>query len=617
MANTKDFVVKNGIQAGANSSIAGSLAVGNTTVTGSISANTITAGNAVITGTLSTTGNTAITGNLTFNTATAGAWNGSVISGQYGGTGVNNSGKTITLGGNINTANSLMTSGNFAANLIFTAATNITFPTTGTLATIAGTETLTNKTLTSPTINAGALSGTFSGNPTFSGYVTTSDYITVNMPSSTNNDGLRIQSGTLASGNPGLIIKKQGATDFRIISWNGTANEGSLALTFPAGVSTSANLSVGGTLNVTGDLNITGTLSGTIANANNSTYLNGQEASYYSNASNISTGTLATARGGTGLTLFTSGGAVYASNTSALTTGTLPVTAGGTGVTTSTGTGSTVLSISPSFSGNTTFDSTTLAIDATNNRVGIGTIAPKSPLHVDVSGLSDLIDTVRISHNSSGNTFGPALVLQRDSASPANNDAIGYIAFRGNNGAGNASDYAWIQSYIRDTTALADDGELALAVKKNGAYAEIVNIANNGIAVTGNVVASGSMSISTGQIISGTYTPTLTGVTNIATSSAQLCNYMRVGDIVTVSGGISVNVTAAATNSEIGISLPIASAFTAFQHCGGVGSPTNATYSAENGSIYGDGTNDRATMSFKPSATGSRNYAIHFTYRII
>jgi len=48
-------------------------------------------------------------------------------------------------------------------------------------------------------------------------------------------------------------------------------------------------------------------------------------------------GTLPTANGGTNLTSFTSGGAVYATSTSALTTGTLPVTAGGTGVTTLSG----------------------------------------------------------------------------------------------------------------------------------------------------------------------------------------------------------------------------------------------------------------------------------------
>ena len=52
----------------------------------------------------------------------------------------------------------------------------------------------------------------------------------------------------------------------------------------------------------------------------------------------ISTGTwsattIATTKGGTGLTSFTANGAVYASSTSALTTGTLPVASGGTGVT--------------------------------------------------------------------------------------------------------------------------------------------------------------------------------------------------------------------------------------------------------------------------------------------
>jgi hypothetical protein len=43
--------------------------------------------------------------------------------------------------------------------------------------------------------------------------------------------------------------------------------------------------------------------------------------------------TIATTKGGTGLTSFTSGGAVYATSTSALTTGTLPVASGGTGQT--------------------------------------------------------------------------------------------------------------------------------------------------------------------------------------------------------------------------------------------------------------------------------------------
>jgi hypothetical protein len=75
----------------------------------------------------------------------------SPLTGASGGTGVANSGKTITLGGNFTT------SGAFGLTLTLTGATNITLPTTGTLATLAGAETLTNKTLTSPTLTSPVL----------------------------------------------------------------------------------------------------------------------------------------------------------------------------------------------------------------------------------------------------------------------------------------------------------------------------------------------------------------------------------------------------------------------------------------------------------------------------
>lgn len=64
-----------------------------------------------------------------------------VLLGANGGTGVANSGKTITLGGN------LTTSGAYATTLTTTNTTSVTLPTTGTLATLAGSETLTNKTI--------------------------------------------------------------------------------------------------------------------------------------------------------------------------------------------------------------------------------------------------------------------------------------------------------------------------------------------------------------------------------------------------------------------------------------------------------------------------------------
>jgi len=64
-------------------------------------------------------------------TITSGTWQGTVVSPTYGGTGVNNGTRSITLGGN------LTTSGAFNTTLTVTGATNVTLPTTGSLITNA------------------------------------------------------------------------------------------------------------------------------------------------------------------------------------------------------------------------------------------------------------------------------------------------------------------------------------------------------------------------------------------------------------------------------------------------------------------------------------------------
>ena len=64
-------------------------------------------------------------------TITGGTWNGTIITGTYGGTGINNGSSTITVGGNVTF------SGAYVSTFTFTGATNVTFPTSGTLATTA------------------------------------------------------------------------------------------------------------------------------------------------------------------------------------------------------------------------------------------------------------------------------------------------------------------------------------------------------------------------------------------------------------------------------------------------------------------------------------------------
>jgi hypothetical protein len=63
--------------------------------------------------------------------------------------------RTLTMGGNITTTGDLITVGDDSLTFTTGGATDVTLPTTGTLATIAGTENLTGKTLTTPKIDDG------------------------------------------------------------------------------------------------------------------------------------------------------------------------------------------------------------------------------------------------------------------------------------------------------------------------------------------------------------------------------------------------------------------------------------------------------------------------------
>lgn len=115
----------------------------------------------------------------------------------------------------------------------------------------------------------------------------------------------------------------------------------------------------------------------------------------------------------------------------------------------------------------------------------------------------------------------------------------------------------------------------------------------------------------------GTYTPTLTNVTNVTSSTASVCQYLRVGDSVTVSGRIDATPTAGGgTLSRVDISLPIASNFTLAAQCAGAGSFSQST-GITSAQIIGDTTNDRAIFQFNSNVTASTAGLFTFTYRIV
>jgi len=121
----------------------------------------------------------------------------------------------------------------------------------------------------------------------------------------------------------------------------------------------------------------------------------------------------------------------------------------------------------------------------------------------------------------------------------------------------------------------------------------------------------------TAAIAAGTYTPVLTNVANISVSTAYQAQYMRVRSVVTVSGKVDLTTLAAVpTNTQLGISLPVASNFGAQEDCAGTGT-VGGTAGFENAFIRADTTNDRAELFFAATTIAAKTFYFVFQYRVI
>ena len=115
-----------------------------------------------------------------------------------------------------------------------------------------------------------------------------------------------------------------------------------------------------------------------------------------------------------------------------------------------------------------------------------------------------------------------------------------------------------------------------------------------------------------GVVYSGTYTPTLTNTTNVAASTPYVCQYMRVGNVVTVSGVVAIDVTSAAA-TVLGVSLPIASNFASNINGSGVAS----TIVNETAALLADSITKTMLMKYTAVATANTLWYFQFTYQII
>jgi hypothetical protein len=137
-----------------------------------------------------------------------------------------------------------------------------------------------------------------------------------------------------------------------------------------------------------------------------------------------------------------------------------------------------------------------------------------------------------------------------------------------------------------------------------------------GLASTGAATFSSTLGINgvADNVKSGTYTPTIGLITNAASSTAYTCQYMRVGNVVTVSGIATVTATTLGTNTRISMTLPVSSNFDFAYRAGGGGGGRGTTIVSV---ISAGASTSTVYMDFTPLTTSPYDYFFSYTYLIL
>lgn len=137
-------------------------------------------------------------------------------------------------------------------------------------------------------------------------------------------------------------------------------------------------------------------------------------------------------------------------------------------------------------------------------------------------------------------------------------------------------------------------------------------VAGGGVTVTQN---TNDVTISTPVLTTGTYTPTLFNTTNVAASTSHKCQWMRLGDMVTVSGRVEIDPTNNNASTVLGIALPVASNFGVDSDCGGAAAAPDVA--GQCAAITADPATDRALITFVAGSNANHSMSFSFTYQII
>lgn len=114
----------------------------------------------------------------------------------------------------------------------------------------------------------------------------------------------------------------------------------------------------------------------------------------------------------------------------------------------------------------------------------------------------------------------------------------------------------------------------------------------------------------------GTYTPSTFNGAQVSSSSANPCQYMRIGNTVTVSGSLNVTTTTSGTG-YVSISLPVASNFANNYDASGLAQSNVASSTSTPGYCYADTTNDRVVLTANYVSGSTYTLWFQVTYLVI
>ena len=248
-----------------------------------------------------------------------------------------------------------------------------------------------------------------------------------------------------------------------------------------------------------------------------------------------------------------------------------------------------------------------IMVDASANKIGFRT-APAAIFHFDVGTNITDDQGVRITCTNTGANGGPDLMLDRQSSSPADDDNIGAIHFRGKNSNSNNIIYARIRAGIDDVTNNTEDGNMELMVEQGGTLTTKASVSRHGLAIGSTIDAAHSIS----EYEEGSWTVNMFDAASggNASSTQVTGRYTRIGQQVIASFDAFNNVSTSGltAGNAVYFTLPFAASSTG-RACGSC-QLDNVTFTGSNTMVTPSVSDNASRAALNTSGSGNGDTTI-------